>query len=62
VRDAYRKINEINQRVVVRQGEVQAGAVLHDGQGLGLTPGDQSYLRDHLGVVVHAIDALRGAA
>ena len=62
VRDAYRKINEMNQRVRARQGEVQVGAVLHDGQGLGLTSTDESYLRDQLGVVVHAIDALRSAA
>ncbi len=35
MRDAYRKVNEINRRVVVRQGDVQAEAVPDDGQGLG---------------------------
>jgi hypothetical protein len=62
VRDAYRKINEINQRTRTRQGEVQVGAVLEEGQGLDLTAKDRKYLRDHLGVITHAIGVLRGLA
>lgn len=62
VRDAYRKINEVNERTCRRQGEAQAGAVLEDGQGLDLTAKDREYLRNHLGVITRAIDALRNAA
>jgi hypothetical protein len=62
VRDAYRKIDEINHRTQRRQAEVQPGAILEDGQGLDLTDGDRAYLRAHLGVIQHAIDTLSGAS
>jgi hypothetical protein len=62
VRDAYRKIDEINRGAQRRQAEVQTGAILEDGQGLDLTDGDRAYLRDHLGVIQHAIDTLSGAS
>jgi hypothetical protein len=62
VRDAYRKIDEINHCAQRRQAEIQPGAILEDGQGLDLTDGDRAYLRDHLGVIQHAIDTLSGAS
>ncbi len=59
--DAYRKMDEITRRARRRQGEAQPGAVLGDGQGPDLTAKDREYLRDHLGVITHAIDSLRNA-
>jgi hypothetical protein len=58
VRDAYRKINDLNWQQMARAAAEQPGAVLSPGESLALTDGDRRALTEVRAVITNGLDAL----
>lgn len=58
VRDAYRKINDLNWQQMTRAAAEQPGVVLAPGESLALTDEDRRALGDVRAVITNALDAL----
>jgi hypothetical protein len=56
--DAYRKLNDINWRVVSRAGNVVPGAILQEGEGLAPCDQDRDRLSNIRGVIRNATEHL----
>jgi predicted nucleotide-binding protein len=62
VRDAYRKINDLNWQQIARAAAEQPGVMLSPGESLALTEEDREALAEVRSVIANALDALRRAA